>query len=244
VTLLEIMVVLAILAGLGGLIAGVTRKVTGAELREKTGEVAEFLRQAYALAASSNVHHRVVFNLDEQSFALEECPDPLFLKKQEEEESEDEKTSIERMKENIERGRQTAATQSEVAEAETPEEALKRAAAIEGVSVGNTRCKTVEGLDVDLAGRGFERKIDSDDVRIKKIHVQHLKDPVEEKKASVNFFPLGYAEKAVIEIGAKDGDTSYVVVHRLTGRIETRSSSFEPEAHMRRQAAGREVEDR
>ncbi len=241
-TLLEILVVLALLAALSALVVGATRKVTAAELREKTGDVATFLRQAYMLAALGNMHHRVVINLDEQSFSLEQCPDLVLLKKSEEEESEEEKTAKERLMEKIAEGQKSVAANPEIAEAESPEDALKRAAALEGVRLGNTRCEIAKALG---GGDALERKLESEDVKIKRIFVQHLKEPITEGKATINFFPLGYAEKAVIELADKDDDSMFVLVHRLTGRIEIKDDDkYDPEAHMRRSTAGREVDDR
>jgi len=247
ITLLEVLVTLAIVAGLGSLVVGVTRQVTDAELREKTVEVAAFLRQGYSLAAQSGMHHRVYFDLEKQTFELQECPDAILLRKAEEEDSEEEKTALEKAREKIESGRQSAVDAApELSESESPEDGVKRALALEGVRVGGSLCQTASGVNVDAEGREYKRAVDSDDVRIRRIHVQHLKDAAEDSLVSINFFPMGVAEKAVVEVSDKTGDNAmYIVVHRLTGRIETRvDDDFEPDTHMRRQATGRDVGDR
>jgi hypothetical protein len=61
---------------------------------------------------------------------------------------------------------------------------------------------------------------------------------------TVNFFPLGYTEKAVIELSDGEGDTYAVVVHAFTGKIEIRQGRFDAEDFMHYRADGEQQDER
>ena len=46
-----------------------------------------------------------------------------------------------------------------------------------------------------------------------------------------------------MEIADDEGDVAYVVVHRLTGRVELRLGDFDPRDHMRKNGAGDDVKE-
>ena len=75
------------------------------------------------------------------------------------------------------------------------------------------------------------------------MHVQHLEEPVTEGEVSINFFPLGHAEKALLEVADDEGTQYTVLLHGLTGRVEVRDGEVDPDKHMRRNAAGDEVDE-
>jgi intracellular sulfur oxidation DsrE/DsrF family protein len=240
VTLLELLVVLAIIAFVAMMIVNVTRRVTDSELREKAVEVVALMRQAYSLSAQTGVHHRVFLDLEQQKVRVESCPETVKLKKTDDEEE----IKKELLKELADRP-QTGTDLPELRDAETPEKALAAAAALQGVRIGGARCELAKGKSSDARGRGFERDLSKGSVKIRRVHAQHLRDPVQKGNATVNFFPLGYAEKAVVELSDEDGDVAYVVVSRLTGRIELKMGDFNPKDYMRKNASGQDVrEDR
>ena len=63
-------------------------------------------------------------------------------------------------------------------------------------------------------------------------------------EVSINFFPLGQSEKAMLELGDDSGEQYTVLVYGLTGRVELRDGAVDPDKHMRRNAAGDEEEDK
>lgn len=261
-TLLEILIVLAVIAMAMFLGYYVVGAVTKSALRDDTVEVAAALKSAHNLAAQSGMHHRVVFDLDKQTYRIEVCPDPIQIKRGDQEEVID-KEALEQLKDQPNPlqaasnmgigpgvGGLGSATE-QVSEAESPEAALKAAAALKGMRVGASRCgiAPASGGDelnlkdpqqpnihqLDTRGKG---------IKLRRVYVQHLREEVSSGEVSINFFPLGHAEKALLELGDDEGAQYTVLVHGLTGRIEVRDGPVDPDKHMRRNAAGDEEEEK
>jgi len=261
-TLLEILIVLGVIAGAMFLGYYVVSAVTKSALRDDTVEVAAALKSAHNLAAQSGMHHRVVFDLDKQTYRIEICPDPIQIKRGDQEEVID-KEALEQLKDQpnplqaasnmgIGPGAGGLGSSTEdVSEAESPEAALKAAAALKGMRVGASRCgiAPASGGDelnlkdpqqpnvhqLDARGKG---------IKLRRVYVQHLREEVSSGEVSINFFPLGQSEKALLELGDDSGEQYTVLVYGLTGRVELRDGAVDPDKHMRRNAAGDEEEDK
>jgi hypothetical protein len=268
-TLLEVLLVLGLMGLLLVIGTWTLRGVAKTALRSDTVEVAAALKAARNLAAQSGMHHRVVFNLDQHTYQIEACPDPIQLRKTEEEERPDPE-ALARLAEQpnplgapgtgmgmagammgaLGGGVPNLGTGSdEVSQAESPEQALKASAALAGVRVGTARCGVApasggdRGNYADPARPNVHKLASDSGIVIRRVHVKHLRDPIERGEVSVHFFPLGMAEKAVLELVDRDGDQFTVLVHGLTGRIEVRGGEVDPDRHMRRDAAGDEVDE-
>jgi type II secretory pathway pseudopilin PulG len=284
-TLLEVMLVLGLMGLLLVLGAYTLRAVTKSALRADTTEVAAALKAARNLAAESGTHHRVVFDLDQHTYQIEACPDPVQLEHGEDQEALPDQEALTRLAQQQQAGAQGGAGQpglggaagaggmgmgplaqlgalglggasaglsgavGEVADAESPEQALKAAAAISGVRVGTARCGIAPASGGDLANYAdpqapnVHKLSDGDGIVIRRVHVAHLRKPVEKGQVSIHFFPLGQAEKAVVELVDRDGDQFTVLLWGLTGRVEVRDGEVDPDKHMRRNAAGDEVDE-
>jgi hypothetical protein len=81
-------------------------------------------------------------------------------------------------------------------------------------------------------------------VKVNRVYVGHLDDPVTEGQVVLNFFPMGYAERAVIELVNGDGDTLAIVIHPASGRVEVKDAATwrGAEDYVRRDDEGKEVE--
>ena len=281
-TLLELLVVLAVVGLLMALGVRGVRWLRSSSLRETTTEIAAVLRGSYNLATMSATHHRVVFDLDEQTYRVEACEGEVVLTRSEREEVREE--DEEQGREGAEANGDGAAAKaglpgglsglpgglsglpgglsglppglmprpgagsdipSEILGAGSLDEATRLATDLEGSSVGAARCSPADVELGDSEGRGAERRLAREDgLRITRMFVQHLEGEQREGKVYVNFFPLGYAEKAAIEVADEDGTTYTLLVHALTGRVEFRSGRVEPEEHLLERADGEEVNER
>ena len=106
--------------------------------------------------------------------------------------------------------------------AATPADETKMAAAMAGHHVGDQQCTTVKDVySGDSEGRPLVLQFNKDQsIKPREVWVQHRDDSVTAGQVSIYFFPLGSAEKAIVEI--TDGSETYSVrVHGLTGSIET-----------------------
>jgi len=275
-TLLEVMLVMGLMGLLLFIGSYTIGAVTKSALRSATTEVAAALRAARNLAAQSGVHHRVVFHVDQGTYQVEACPDPIQLQRGDDEEERPDQEALTRLAEQPNplggptagQGQGVAglagalsalggagptpglgAAVGEVAEAETPEQALKAAAAIAGVRVGTARCGVATGSGGDVGNcadrktRNVHKLSGQGGISIRAVHVAHLSEPVKAGEVSIHFFPLGQAEKAMVELADRDGDQFTVLLHGLTGRVEVRDGEIDVDRHMRRNAAGDEVEE-
>ncbi len=237
-TLFEVMIALAIigfmmLVGYMGL-----RDVRHSDLREDAMKLAATLRMAQTTATQTGAHHRVVFDLEEQMFHIERCEGPIRLERFD---PGDEPTR-EELQERLEERVPTGGDAPELLEATSPEESVDIAAALAGVRMGAARCQPV-GDDVFLSGEPHAVRTDRG-VEIRNVYAQHLRGPAREGRASINFFPLGTAEKAIVEVGT-DRRAFSLLVHRLSGRVELRTGSLrEHEAYMELDAAGDREDER
>jgi prepilin-type N-terminal cleavage/methylation domain-containing protein len=244
-TLIEMILVMALIIGLFAVVAGGLRQINKADLREETAKIAALTRATYNMATLSGVPHRVVFNLDDQTYRIEACPGDARLYRTPEDRATVEEKLTELMEE-LKRGG-TDPTRQSVAElvgAESPEAALEAAAALEGLQIGGARCEPSKLPNGDAKGAGNMRQISTKGVVVKRIHVAHLEDPVSEGEVAVNFFPLGTAEKAVIEVVDSADNKMVLLVHRLTGMVEWKRGGYDADDHMRRNATGDQEEER
>src|SRR5690606_2957681 len=123
-TLLEIMIVLGVvgLMMLVGLPA--IRSLVKTDLRKDANGVASAVRAAFEMASLSGVHHRVLLDLDEETYTIQACPEEMRL------EAGDEETVVGAdALESVPRPQVPEPTGGaiEVIEAESPEEAMSAA---------------------------------------------------------------------------------------------------------------------
>jgi type II secretory pathway pseudopilin PulG len=269
ITILETMIVLAII-GLMMLIGlPAIRSFVRTDLRADATSVASSLRAAYELATLSGIHHRVVFDVDAGKFQIEACPEPMRLAKA------DEETLVEASALDEVRAKMAAAAASVASRpalppppapsamaggvsglkggapsaegglGATPESSMAAAAALAGIQIGGATCTVPTTPNGDADARGNSRSLHGErGVKFTRIHVQHLDKAATEGKAVINFFPLGWSEKAIVEIASGEGDQFSIVVHGLTGRVEIVDGEIDIDAHMRRSATGDEVDER
>jgi type II secretory pathway pseudopilin PulG len=242
-TVLELMITMAVIAFLVIIGYNSVRYVSKSDLREDTTEVAAVLRAAYNMATTMVSHHRVVFDLDEQTYRIEACQGDIALKLQEREEILTGGDAEEA--EKLVKAGHDSSLPPEMAQAMSPEDAARIASALAGSRAGAATCQPPELPTGDADGRGAMRRIRTDrGLKIRGIHVQHLEGEQSSGIVVVNFFPLGRAEKAMIEVGDENGNVFTLLVHGLTGRVEFRGGEVDPHDHMMRRADGEKVDER
>ena len=245
-TVLELLITMAVIGMIMLLGYRTVRHVRESSLREDTTEVASVLRATYNMATVSGLHHRVVFDLDEQIYRIEACEGDLALRRSEREQVPEEGDGEGGKGPALPPGAAVSGDISpELLQAGTPEDAARIAASLSGTRVGTAQCRPPELSTGDADGRGAQRRIRTeDDLKIRRMFVQHLDGEQRDGIVYLNFFPLGYAEKAVIEISDDDDGAFTLLVHRLTGRVEFRQGKVDPDEHMLRRSDGEDVDER
>ena len=241
ITVIELMITLAVVGLL--MVVGYmgVRHVRQSDLREDTVRVASSLRAAYNMATMSGDLHRLVIDLDEHTYRIETCKGSIKLRRTQKERQPEEDDEDARKKLDI---AQSGAIPQEMLNAKSPEQAAKVAAALAGTRVGMAECKPPTLPNGDADGRGDARKLStSRSIRFKRVFVQHLEDPATEGIVKINFFPMGYAEKAIVEVADDDGHVYSLLVHGVTGRVEFRTGEQRnPDEHMMRDGLGDKVD--
>lgn len=227
-TVLEMMIVLAVIGGMFFIVRSGFRLMTKADLVEDAIELAAVMRRASQLAVEHGELHRVVLDLDNQDpkkpdYLVEVCQGQAAIVRNEQLKSDDDDT-----KRAIERGKQRMnGLPSDALAAGDPEEATRRAIALSGHHIADRTCRTAtDTVTGDANGKDWVRKLRKPKgIKLKEIWVQHRDEGVTKGQVAIYFFPLGGAEKSVIEL--TDGSEVFsVLIYGLTGRVELRDGAM------------------
>lgn len=245
-TLFEVMIVIAIVGLLSYLSVGAVRWLRGANGIDAAVEVAGVMRRSSQLATGAGEMYRIVLDLDAQQYRVERCSGGSgAITKNPELAAEVEQTE-ESKKRAVEDARQRLASLPQGAlPTDDPERADEMALALAGQLAARRTCTVTTELFGDPDGKGAVRALDpARSAKVRQVWVQHLERPVATGLVAIHFFPLGSAEKAIIEIA--DGEHVYsVLVHGLTGRVDVQEGAVrDPDAFLFRDATGERTDER
>jgi hypothetical protein len=226
------MIVIAIVGSL--LFLGLNAlRLMGDPLLDDTLEVASVMQRTGQLAVETGKLHRVVIDFDKKMYAVEVCEGSTTMKRGQKDEITDQKKVEDALIEGQDRLRTAGAGKIELAS--DPEQAAKMAAAVAGHHVADRLCGPAQETPAPGAQEVPVRQLVT---KFGKVWVQHLDDPVTTGVVAIHFFPVGSAEKSIIEI--TDGDeTLSILVHGLTRRVEVRDGEMrDADDHMLKNAKG------
>lgn len=249
-TILELLIVLALIGLFSYIAYSGFRSITSAALVEDTNDLVAVMRRSQSLAVEAGMPMRVMFDLDKETYWVEACAtgEPTLRRT-----AKEQKLDPEERAKALEQARAKAALlPAGQIKAASQEEEERMLFALVGDKTGGRACVPVaqekdlkELLTGDAMGRALARKLQTDrDVKFREIWVQHLEDSVQDGQVSVNFYPLGWGEKAIIELG--DGKSVHtLLIHGATGRVEVIDGELrDPDDHMLRRADGEKDRDR
>jgi general secretion pathway protein H len=233
-TILELMIVIAIIGAGAFLARSGFRMLTKADLVDNSTELAAVLKRTSQLAIEKGELHRVVFDVDKQIYAVEMCQGARTIQRNEQLRPDDEET-----KRAVEKGKERLKDIPADSQGSDPEAATKQALTIAGHHIADRMCAPVDDPSRDSEGKGWVRALRANKgIKFKEIWVQHRDDSITKGQVAIYFFPTGSAEKAVVEI-TDGGDTFTVLVSGLTGRVELKDGTLQdPNDHMMRNALG------
>ncbi len=241
ITILEIMIVLAIVGVSLMLVRSGFRLVTKADLAENATEMVAVLRRTNQLAIETGMMHRVLINFEKSSYSVEACEGATSIARNEAIRVEEDvkKRAVLRME-----GRLRGTTVDTLAS--DPEDVTRKALALAGHHVADRTCATAtSGFVGDSRGRGWERKLRAEKgIKFREVWVQHQEKSASDGEVAIYFFPIGSSEKAVIEI--TDGsDVFSILVFGLTSLVELRDGALnDVEDHMLRDLKGDRIKER
>lgn len=241
-TLIEIIVVLLVITLLAVAMTVGYGRLPATALKREAVHLAATLRAAYDGAAASGAYHRLIIDLDEGSYKVERCEGKLEIKR-----AHDLKEEMDRMKEEAEKAAklaqdaQNAAGQGPNGQPISPDALLlglnpAQPGAKMGGSGGEAtaKCSPMRGELGKVQKLGGHPK-----VGFSKVWVAHLEDPTAHGKVMIHFFPLGTAEKAVIELATDEDNRFSIALQPISGRIDMQQGALRrPDDFMTTDAAG------
>ena len=233
-TVLELMIVLAIIAAASVLVRSGFRLMTRADLVEGSTELSAIMKRASSLAVEMGGLYRVTINVDKGTYVVEQCTGAMTIQLDEKVRPDEEAK-----KRGLEKGKnQLLGLPLDALQVGDAEEATKRATALAGHHINDRACApATAGFTGDAEGKGWSRKLrDDKGIKFKEIWVQHRDESVTKGEIAIYFFPNGTSEKAVVEV--TDGSEIFtVLVYGLTGRVELKDGVLpDVNDHMMRNA--------
>lgn len=245
-TLIEMIVVLLIIVLLAGALTIGYGRLPATALKREAVHVAATLRAAYDGAAASGAYHRMVIDIDEATFKVERCEGKLTIQR-----AHDVKEEMEQMKAAAEKAAQLAAdAQSQAGQGpggapQSPDAMLlgilgqgQPGGAIGGSGGEATaRCVPMPGPFGKAQKLGGHPQ-----VGFSRVWVGHLEDAAQHGKVMIHFFPLGTAEKAIIELGTDSDNLFTIALQPISGRIDMQQGALaRPEDFFTTDATGAHI---
>jgi hypothetical protein len=244
-TVLELMIVLAILAGGVVLVRSGFRLITKADLVESSTELAAMMRRTSQLAIEKGQMHRVLLDLDKHIYVIEVCEGASTIVRNEKVNPDEEAA-----KRAQEKGKERLRGVPMEAVAPDPESATKHALSIAGHHIADRMCVPLGDKDMSgMVGIKGNKNLETNQewvralkvekgIKFKEVWVQHRDDSVTKGQVAIYFFPTGSSEKAIIEV--TDGSEVFsVLIHGLTGRVQLKDGELrDVNDHMLRNIMG------
>jgi prepilin-type N-terminal cleavage/methylation domain-containing protein len=198
-TLLEIGIAIVILSLLIAVAVPAMGALSGARLQEESRVLGGVIRDNYARTALSGKSTRLVIDMEEDAWWIEDAPAVTRVHRQKLEADREGKAALDPVDERIEDIEKDTKDEGERARLEL---------------LAPTQWAPAEG------DYGKPHKL-NDDVRFKKMWVEHLDDPLAAGQVALYFFPGGFTEEAHITLtDDDDGErTITLVVSSLTGEV-------------------------
>jgi general secretion pathway protein H len=228
-TLIEIMVVIAIVALLLSGVAVTIGNVTRARLRSAASTTSATIRFAFNQARMNGVYLRMVLDLEQNQIWLESSTDQVSLRRG-------------RSQHTTTKGpeREPTATNKKVpllpssSTEEKPEEGgegtqplIDTKALVSAYRQDLEPTRRARAYFQPLVGLGSKRIKLPDRVRIDSVLTPRLDEPVTDGRAYIYFFPQGSAEPAIIRVVDQNDSFYSIVVHPLTGRTRVYACYYE-----------------
>lgn len=213
VTLIEMIVVLAVIGLMAVALTIGYGRLPATALKREAVHLAAILRSGYDRATASGAHHRLIVDLEKGSYRLERCEGKLDVRR-----SRDLREEMDRKQADAEKAAQAQANE---AVQTSPEALLAGLTQSTGRTIGGaggsgaTKCAPVKGDMGKPNFLGGHPKVAFD-----KVWVGHLEEPAKGGEVTINFFPLGTAEKAVIVLATDEENKFSIMLQPLSGRID------------------------
>jgi hypothetical protein len=206
-TIIEILVVLMIMAGLAALSLNAVGALSATDLRDDAMRLTSAMKYTWTRAAVNGAQYRMVIDLDSGEYHTE-VTDALVVREAPASAGSEEGVLPE---EAQERENRKSASASNLFGEESDPFGIHRAPTYEQVEAGA------------LKARAFKSG-----VKVYEVHVAYQDRPITSGKIAINFFPDGFQQPVIIVLSNEEGDDFYSLVNEpLTGRVKLYSERIE-----------------
>jgi len=244
-TLLEFLVAIAIVALMSTVGIRSFQSLTRSNLRSTAGKLAGSMRYLFDRASTTGKVHRLVLDFDEGKYWAEESDDRFYMPRA----KEDEELRAQQLEE-LERQQELAAeraadglppleSEGEGGYSEDEEGSSGFGFGFGAATQGSNRYSIERYLPKpykkkqaqfrqfkSMAVRTVKLKRD---VKLFSLYTPRLASPMASGQGYVYFFPLGFAEAAIVHLTDESEEATFsLVVHPLTGRVKVHGKYVEP----------------
>ena len=226
-TLVEILVVMAIIALMMGSAVRGFRSLAKSDLRGAAAHMSGAIRYLFDRASTTGKMHRLVIDLNEERYWAEVSDDKFFIpretetpeqvrQREEQEAQEDEEKRLKQEKAAAESASSYASGSS----------ASGSSFDLDKLEMGVFRVKRARfGAFKEMALTPIQLK----NALVRSVYTPRLSEPVTSGRAYIYFFPLGQTEPAIVTLSDKGGEAFYsMVVHPITGRVKLYDQEMKP----------------
>lgn len=232
-TLIEVMLVIAIVGLVSVGMVGSFRALARTELRNNAVKMAGAIRYLFDRASTTGKMHRLVIDFDEGKYWAEVSDDRFYAASAKETEETREQEAEARLEEEEEEKKREEQREASGESGDStydisqyqPEEFKPKRARFNAFKEMALKTAEVKGA-AKLAG----------------LFTPRLAEPMATGRGYIYFYALGMTEAAMVYISDKDGETFYtLVVHPLTGRVRVHNKFIEAPVDQQFDDAGNEV---
>jgi prepilin-type N-terminal cleavage/methylation domain-containing protein len=232
-TLIEVLVVLALLALVAGVAVSGLRSVTKSDMRTSAVKMAGAMRYLFDRASTTGRIHRMVIDFEQGRYWAEVSDDRFYIPRERE-------TDLQRETEA-----QRQAKEDEEAKKKSEEEAQNGGAEQPGqYDIARYQPKAFESKRARFSAFK-EMAVKPATVKGAKIYglfTPRLAAPMNTGRGYIYFFPLGMAEAAQVYLSDKEEKNIYsLVVHPLTGRVQIYNRYIDPPVEKQYDDEGNEI---
>jgi general secretion pathway protein H len=210
-TLIEIIVVLAIIAVVTGTAIAGSMQLPSARLRRSATMIASAIKVAYTRSTATSHDLRLVMDLEQHKIWLEQSDIPMLVQS----------------KDTTATGGADAVTQSEKDALHEGEKIVK------GPSIAKPRFSAVDAYGFGDAESGKGGKSLQRGIEFRAVQTSHDDAPRTSARAYLYFWPGGRTERAAIQVRIGDSDadarTLTLLVSPLTGKVTIKGGAVELE---------------
>jgi general secretion pathway protein H len=235
-TLIEVMIVLAIVSMFMTGVVVAARSVAKSDLRASASKMASGIRYLFDRARSTGKYYRLVFDLDNGRYWAESSDDRFMMLREKERGGERGRGLTDEEREASKIGGPSAGAVKKISTTQPANASAAAASDVAGTGDSNEDLVDDHGnLKLGQPKAVFKsfkdtmlKSIDvKKGIQIADVYTPRQRDPYTKGRAYLYFFPQGFGERAVVHLSDGKDNFYSLLVHPLTGRVQVTSGYLE-----------------